>query len=56
LQRNDVITQINGRSITSASAAQQALQQLSSGSPVNVTVERDGAPIQLPVTISDDGG
>jgi type II secretion system protein C len=56
LQRNDVITQINGRSITSAGAAQQALQQLSSGLPVNVTVERDGAPIQLPVTISDDGG
>jgi type II secretory pathway component PulC len=55
LQRADVITQIDGHAITSAKAAQQALKQLSSGSAVMVTVERAGAPMTLPITISEDG-
>jgi fructose-specific phosphotransferase system component IIB len=36
--------------------AQQALQQLSSGTTVMVTVERQGSPMQLPLTISENGG
>jgi general secretion pathway protein C len=56
LQRADVITAVDGHPITSPAAAQQALQQLSSGSAVMVTVERDGAPVQLPLTISEHGG
>jgi type II secretory pathway component PulC len=56
LQRADVITEIDGRAITSANMAQQALQQLSSGTTVMVTVERQGSPMQLPLTISENGG
>ena len=56
LQRADVITQIDGHAITNANAAQRALKQLSSGSTVMVTVERGGAPMTLPITISEDGG
>ncbi len=56
LQHADVITEINGRAITSASEAQQALQQLSSGTTAMVVIERDGSPMQVPLTISEDGG
>jgi general secretion pathway protein C len=55
LQPADVITQIDGHPITNANSAQQALKQLSSGSAVMVTVERAGAPMTLPITISEDG-
>jgi type II secretory pathway component PulC len=56
LQRTDVITAIDGHAITSANDGQQALQQLSGGSTVMVTVERNGSPLQLPLTISENGG
>jgi S1-C subfamily serine protease len=55
LQAADVITEIDGHAITNAKSAQQAMKLLSNGSPVIVTVERSGAPMTMPITISEDG-
>jgi type II secretory pathway component PulC len=55
LQRDDVITEIDGNPITNNNAAQQALQQISSGTPVMVTVNRGGTVVQLPISMIENG-
>ena len=56
LHQSDVILAVDSQPITSAVSMQQALQQLSSGRTVMVTVSRGGQAMQLPVTIVEPGG
>jgi type II secretion system protein C len=56
LQRNDVITRINGQAINNDEAARTALEQMSTGVPVMVTIVRDGSAQELPISIVDSGG
>jgi|HubBroStandDraft_1064217.scaffolds.fasta_scaffold02023_4 general secretion pathway protein C len=55
LQRNDVIRDVNGHAIDSLQAQSDALETLSQGRPVTVTVERDGALFKLEVDFSQSG-
>ena len=56
LARDDVITKINGRALTTPELAQQGLAQMSSGATVTLTVVRNGASQELPVTLAPGGG
>jgi S1-C subfamily serine protease len=56
LRRNDVITHVNGHPIDSSAAAQRALNELSSGAALKVTVERNGAPEDISLTFVDSRG
>jgi type II secretory pathway component PulC len=53
LRRNDVIRAVGGESITNAEAKRRALDTLSKGQPVSVTVERNGALFQVQLGFSD---
>ena len=53
LKRNDVIREVGGESITTSEAKRRALDTLSKGQPVSVTVERNGAMFQLQLGFSD---
>jgi type II secretion system protein C len=54
LQRGDVITQVNGQPLRQPIDAQLALAQMSTSTPVMVTVERGGTTQQLAVAVPDD--
>jgi general secretion pathway protein C len=54
LQRGDVITQVNGKPLRQPGDAQLALVQMSTRTPVTVTVERGGTTQELAVAIPDD--
>lgn len=53
LRRNDVIRAVGGESITTSEAKRRALDTLSKGQPVSVTVERNGALFQVQLGFSD---
>lgn len=55
LKRNDVIREVGGESITNAEAKRRALDTLSKGQPVSVTVERNGALFQAQLGFSEAG-
>ena len=54
LQRGDVITQVNGKPLSQPADAQLALAQMSTSTPVMVTVERGGTTQELAVAVPDD--
>ena len=54
LQRGDVITQVNGTPLKQPGDAQLALAQMSTSTPVMVTVERGGRTQQLAVSVPDE--
>jgi general secretion pathway protein C len=54
LQRGDVITQVNGKPLMQPADAQLALAQMSTSTPVMVTVERGGATQELAVAVPDE--
>ncbi len=53
LKPSDVITAVDGQSILNSTDVQKALRDLSSGRTMLVTVNREGASMQVPVTIAD---
>jgi type II secretory pathway component PulC len=54
LQRGDVITQVNGKTLRQPADAQLALVQMSTSTPVTVTVERGGTTQQIAIAVPDD--
>jgi S1-C subfamily serine protease len=56
LKRDDVITSVNGRAITSQALAMAALQEISSGTPALVTVRRDSVLQDISLTFQTTGG
>jgi general secretion pathway protein C len=54
LQRGDVITQVNGKPLRQPADAQLALAQMSTGTPVTVTVERGDTTQELAIAVPDD--
>jgi hypothetical protein len=55
LQRNDIIREVDGHPVNSQAAQGLALDTLSQGGPVPVTVERDGALFKLEVNFGQSG-
>jgi len=53
IKRGDVLTAINGKPVISASSLRFAVSELTPGTPVKVTVFRDGKEWIIPVTIGD---
>jgi serine protease Do len=53
IKRGDVLTAINGKPVISASSLRFAVSELIPGTPVKVTVFRDGKEWIIPVTIGD---
>jgi type II secretion system protein C len=56
LARDDVITKINGRALSTPELTRQGLAQMSTGTTVMVTVERGGISQDLQVTLPGGGG
>jgi type II secretory pathway component PulC len=56
LQRNDVIRQVDGQAITNIEAQRRALDTLSQGRPVAITVERNGSVFALQLGFGEGGG
>jgi Lon-like protease len=50
LQRSDVITAVGGQAVPDLPELRDVLQQTSPGSPVDVAITRDGAPLAVTVT------
>ena len=55
LQTADVITRINGETFSTPLRARQALDLISDGAPVTLTVERNGAERQIALNLPDGG-
>jgi general secretion pathway protein C len=55
LQRDDIIRAVDGHAIDNPTAQYEALETLSEGRPVTVSVERNGAIIKLEVDFSQAG-
>ncbi|MFC3024793.1 outer membrane-stress sensor serine endopeptidase DegS [Vibrio zhugei] len=54
LQKRDIITQINGQTITGRQEVMDTVTNLRPGTSVKVTILRNGKEITLPVTIAED--
>ncbi len=52
LQVGDVITALNGQPLTSLEAAQRALSTLETRDRLSLSLERDGAPVQIDVPLN----
>jgi len=52
LQRNDIIREVDGQPVNNMPAQQRALQALSAGHPVEVTVDRNGSLFRLQLAFS----
>jgi general secretion pathway protein C len=55
LQRNDIIREVDGQPINNMQAQQRALDALSRGRPVDVTVQRNGNVFTLQLGFTDSG-
>jgi type II secretion system protein C len=55
LKDQDIITAVNGHTITSQLGGLKVLKEIKSGVPATVTLLRNGLPTQISVTIDDDG-
>jgi S1-C subfamily serine protease len=51
LKAGDVIVKLNGTAVGDASALGGAVARLSAGTPATITVQRDGRPLDLKVTV-----
>jgi type II secretory pathway component PulC len=56
LRRNDVIREVNGEAIDDVTAEYRALEAMSRGHPVAITVERSGNVFTLQLGFTDTGG
>ncbi len=55
LQRNDIIREVDGQPVNNMQAQQRALDALSRGHPVDVTVQRNGNVFTLQLGFTDTG-
>lgn len=53
MKKNDLVVTFNGKPVADASALQRRVADTKVGETVNLTVERDGKPVDLSVTIGD---
>ncbi len=56
LQRNDVIREVDGQAINNINSQRRALEALSQGHPLTVTVERSGSLFTLQLGFGENGG
>ncbi len=52
IQAGDVITKVNGRDVASQSQARNTISMMKPGTKINLTVNRDGKPLEVPVTLA----
>jgi serine protease Do len=52
VQAGDVITKVNGREMASQSQARNTISMMRPGTKVNLTVNRDGKQVDIPVTLA----
>ena len=55
IRPQDVVTEINGQSLSDPSAALMLLGQLQQGGPVQLTIERDGQPQTVTIDLDTQG-
>jgi serine protease Do len=51
IRQGDVVTEVNGQKVDNASALQVAVSQMSPGTPLKVSIMRDGKPMTLDLTV-----
>ncbi len=56
LRRDDVITRIGDQAVTDLRTMTEALRAHAPGDVVDITVQRDGKPVTIPVTLGARGG
>jgi len=53
IQEGDIITEVNDTSVATAEQLSSVLRSLAPGTEVSITVERDGAPVEVTLTLAE---
>src|SRR4051812_27991567 len=56
IKQGDVVTEVNGQKVTNGSALQMAVSQMTPGTPVKLSIMREGKPMTLDVTVGQYHG